>query len=296
MDTKRFHNPEYKRQINANRTYRRAADPRPEGRLVKFLHRVGLKNPVRQFFALLVFLFLVYLGFFAKFLRVENLQIKGATPEEQNQIQNIFDEYRQKNLYFILPQKNTLFFNEGAFAEYLMNRDYQISSITSIKKSFFNNIEIEIKQRVPAFVLQAGNGTFILNSDGAISEQIQDNPDILLNRIILTDGSSVSQGHIILDNSKNSFLTYLNDNFKNKTGLEIKNYDLANKDTDQIVLVTKSNFSIYFNFNTSPEEYLNKFWMIWSSLTPEQQQKLFYADMRFNQNAYFCYRGDGCAQ
>lgn len=296
MDTKRFHNPEYKRQIHANRIHRRTAAPRPEGRAVKILHRVGLKSPVRQVFACLVLLFLIYLSYFAKFLWIDNLEVKGATVDEATHINQIFDQYRSKNLYFILPQKNLLFFNAEYFSQYLADRDYQISSIVNLKKHLLNKAEIEINQRVPAYVLQSSNGTFILNSDGVVSDQIQDASTALYPKILLTGGETVSSGEEILTPQKNTFISVLNSDFKDKTGLDIDRFEMADKGSEQVNLFTKNNFAIYFNFSEDPRDYLNKFWTIYSNLNTDQQNKLFYADLRFNQNAYLCYRGDTCAQ
>ncbi len=293
MDTKRFHNPEYKKQINAVRTHHRAAAPLPENPFGKFLFAIGLRTWLHKTIALLILAALVYLVYFAKFLMINEVQVAGADSALAGQLQENFQQYKHSYVN-LLPQKNILFFSESGFTDYLLAHDYSITSVQSIKKKLPNILLIDVLPRVPAFTIQNGNNFYILNSDGKVSNQISASDANKYPIIIDSADSAINSGDEFLNQTKYAFLDYINQNFAKKTLIPLDHFEIPGKASSDLIVYAKPGFRVMFNTNSDPADYLNRFYTLWVNLTPDQKNQLVYFDLRFDQNAYGCYKGSKC--
>lgn len=294
MDTKRFHSPQYKRQIHANRTHKRVSSPRPETKLQRVLYSVGLGSRKSKVWTLLVLALLAYLTYFAKFLFLESPVVSGADQTQSVEIAKHLAAYTQTYMY-ALPQKNILFFNESSFTKYLLERDLQISSIVDIKRRPFNKLHIEVVQRVPVYAFLNKGIHYILNSDGNISYMASEQEAQAYPLIVNTANEDVVEGEKILSEEKKSFLSYMNANFEKEMSTAIEKFEMPGKASEQVTIVSKKGYMAYFDSQKDPETYLERLFAVWVALTTEQQSRLYYVDLRFEKGAYGCYRNDPCA-
>jgi hypothetical protein len=293
MNIKRFHNPAYKRQIQAVRAHKRPVFKKAEGKFESLLHGLGLGSRKRQFLAAIIFLLLVYLFYFAPFLKITSATVNGASPEESSAIESALKDYTA-TFFYIFPQKNILFFSGSRFKSYLLARDYSISSVKQIQRKFPHSLEISIDQRVAAYTFQSQGNFYILNSDGNLSSQVAV-ANSNFTSIIDTAVEQVSPGDHIFDLQKYSFLDYINANFQSQTQAQIDHFEIPGKASSDLLLFSKAGFKVYFDSTTDPKLFLQRFFAIWAGLNPSQQKKLAYADLRFDPKVYICYLGDACA-
>lgn len=294
MDTKRFHSPQYKRQIHAHRTHKRVSSPRPETKPQRILYALGLGSKKSKVWTLLVLALLVYITYFAKFLFIENPTISGADQKQSAEISKHLADYTQTYIY-ALPQKNILFFNKEEFSKYLLERDLQISSVVGIKRRPFNKLYIDVVQRVPVYAFLNKGSYYILNSDGNISYRASEQEAQAFPLIVNTADEDATEGEKILSEQKKSFLAYMAANFEKEMSTAIERFEMPGKASEQLTIVSKKGFMAHFDSQKDPEMYLQRLFAVWVALTPEQQNRLYYVDLRFEKGAYGCYRNDPCA-
>ncbi len=321
MDTKRFHNPEYKKQIKAVRTYRRQVQPKPETSVGKFFYALGLDSTISKVLTFLVLAGLVYLVYFAKFLQLNTYELSGVSEPARQTVLDDINTYTKSYKYF-MPQNNIIFFSKAGFTQYLLKNNYNIAKVNSIQKKVWHSLIISLDQRVPAFSLQIMDKKYILNSDGTVGQEIvqPQSPELLDSTqsedstkvedsstvvaaevpvypvIIDIANENVSSGEYFFAEKQNNFLHYVKDNIPKILGVAITKYELPGKASDQLVVYTDKGFKILFTNTTNPEEYLQRLKTLWTQFTPDQQNKLSYLDLRFAKNAYACFNGDPCTQ
>ncbi len=293
MDTKRFHHPEYKKQIHAVRTHKRHARPKPEGRVGKFLEQIGLGTWFRRIVLFVTVVLVIYFVYFANFLMLNNLEVNGADPQTTAQLKEDFKSFLATKKA-IFPEHNILFFNASGFGRAILAGNFSISSISSIHRKPFRTVQISVVERVPAFNFQSQNQFFLLNSDGNLSSEIpQADPKYPL--LVDLAQEQGTPGENIFSSQKYRLISYLNENFSHELGVDIDHFEIPTKTSLDLVVYSKSGFKTHFDATQDGKVYLGRLFTIWASLSPQQRQKLSYVDLRFDPNAYVCYKGDACA-
>jgi hypothetical protein len=300
MDLKRFNNPKYKKQISAVRGYKRQARSLPEGRFQKFLHLIKMGNWVTQLAIVFVLAALIYLVYFAPFLRVLNVRITGANDSVAPKIQSQFDEYIKQSRWKVFPQRNIVLFSSGNFADYILKNNVEVAEIRSVKKDIDGSVAVNVLQRVPALIYQSSGRDYVLNTDGNLGTEIGGIEKVCAPGSVscfISDLSSkdLSPGQVIFSPDRVDSITYIRDNFQPKFNVAIDHFEMSSSDSESVTILTKNNFSIYLNVSKSSEENLQKLFTLWNNLSPDQQKKLYYIDMRFSPNAYVCLKGDQCS-
>lgn len=334
MDTKRFNNPKYKSQIQAARNYKRQARIRPEGRLQAVLYHLGLSSWKNRVIAVLILGILVYLIYFAGFLQIKGIDVEGADLNVTAQIQNEFNSFVRGRVGFIFPEKNILFFSKSKFTSYLVKSNYGVASVIGMQKHLFGGISLHVSQRFPLYVLEiasqppqaaqqqppqaaAANSAqtstsknqpsssqqpavvpmnyYILNSDSTIGSQITAGQIGQLIPLVDTAQDQINPGDKFLNSVQNIFLNYINSNANPKLSLDVVSYQVPGRASNQLIVYFKQGFKVLFNSSTDPQEYLGRLQKIWLQLSPQQQSTLVYFDLRFENNAYACYKGSPCA-
>lgn len=295
MRTKRFNTPYYKRRIQAIRHYKRDIAVEPQTGLEKFLRFIGLGTLWRRTIAVLAVGIFIYLAYFAKFLVIIKPSVYGTDPVGAEQINSVFQDYKKKFI-FGLPQKNIFFFDQNRFKSYLLARDLQVSSVTSINKKFWHDLSITVVPRVPAYLFKNKETYFVLNSDGSISAIADQYARSKYITITDTADEQIALGEIIFDSRKSQFLSYMCENLPKKLSIAIQAYEISGKSSNDLVVLFKEGARLYFDNTADPKKSLERLFILWVSLSAEQQKKLAYIDLRFEPKAYVCYKTDKCAQ
>ena len=293
MDTKRFNNPEYKRQISAVRNYRRQAQAVPETKLKRAIQKTGAARLRNQILLVIAIALFVYLTYFAKFLMIKDISVAGADQRASDAIKQNFQDFLHQRRAGVFPERNILYFSGTKYSAYLLANNYQVAAVDSLNAYLWNKVSIKINQRVPKYILQSGDNFYILNSDGAVGAQLQ--PDQLGPNPLLKDSAAeaVTSGEQFLDAKQNNFIQSITDDLKAKLSLETSSYEVPGRASAELIVYLKGS-KIIFSTNSDPENVFQKFSTLWMNLNSDQQAKISYIDMRFDQNAYSCNHGDAC--
>lgn len=299
MDTKRFNQPEYKSQIQGARKYKREVHNAPEKLSQRLLYYLGLDTWQRKTLAFLIFAFFVYCIYFASFFKLNSIEVSGADAQATVGIEENFNEYIQKYRVGIFPRKNIFFFGTRSFTQYLLDNNYQVAAVLEIQRKPLHKVLVNIDQRTPEFVLEQGVNRYILNSDSTIGSAITEEQLALdfkgFKKVFDSAAEEIKSGEKFLDSQKNDFLQYLNDNVEKKMSLGIESFEVPGRASDQLIVHLKKGFVVYFNSTTDSKLFLDRFYTLWIQLNPDQQNRLAYFDLRFEKNAYACFKGDKCS-
>ena len=299
MDTKRFHQPEYKSQIQGARKYKREVHNAPEELSQRLLYYLGLDTWQRKTLAFLIFAFFVYCIYFAPFFKLNSIEVSGADTQAAVSVEENFKEYIQKYRVGIFPRKNIFFFGTRSFTQYLLENNYQVAAVLEIQRKPLHKVLINIDQRVPEFVLEQGMNRYILNCDSTIGSTITEEQLVLdfkgFKKVFDSATDEIKSGEKFLDSQKNDFLQYLNDNIEKKMSLGIESFEIPGRASDQLIVHLKKGFVVYFNSTADSKIFLDRFYTLWIQLNPDQQNRLAYFDLRFEKNAYACFKGDKCS-
>ena len=235
---------------------------------------------------------LVYLVYFAKFLFLDNLRISGADPAMTAQIQSEFKDYIRQHPYG-LPQRNVLLFMPSRFGSFLANSTQQISKVTSVRRKLFHTVEITIVQRVQQYTMQVGPVYYAVNSDGTIGDQVQGVQGVLI--VDTAAGDTVNSGMKMLDGSQVNFVAHIRDNFSRAVPVQAAHFEVLSVKATTFTVVAQNGTRFIFDDTSDAEVALGRAQLLWSTITPAQQAKLAYFDLRFDPKVYACYRGDPCA-
>ncbi len=296
MDIKRFNNPEYKKQIKAVRNYRRPSKPNPETKYGKAIEMVGLGERKNQLFLFVILAVVVYLFYFAEFLMVRSINVEGAPPEVAAEVNQNFLDYSKSYRGFLLPQKNIVLFNKSDFRDYLLKNNFKIAEVINIKAKLWHDLSVTVKARVPKYTLESAGTRFILNSDGTVGGMMPLEQISTYTLIKDTAEEEILPNDKFFNEEKLGFLESVSEDISQKLFLEIEAYEVPGKASDQLVVVMKKGFRVYFSTTSNEKEYFQRFSSLWLQLTPEQQNQLAYFDLRFEKNAYSCFKNSPCVQ
>jgi cell division septal protein FtsQ len=234
-----------------------------------------------------------YLAYFAKFLFLDNVRVSGADPSVAAQVQGKFKEYIGQHPYG-LPQRNIIFFMPNRFANFLTAGNPQILQVTSVRRSLWHTVDVSIVQRLPAYTFQLGASYYIVYSDGTIGDQIQQPQNTLIIDTSAGD-TAPQQGARVFTDQQLAFISHIRDNLTKFLPLQISHFELTSLTGTTVAVVTQNGTRFLLDDTGDPSVYLTRLQILWSQLSPAQQAKLAYFDLRFDPKAYGCYRGDPCA-
>jgi cell division septal protein FtsQ len=286
----RFKTPAYRQRINTARSYRRPKLSDPD-------RAKKIKTWFISIVSALIFLILIYLVYFASFIKINSLQIDGASTELQTRIQNNFTNYIG-NYRHGLPQRNFFVFSASQFSS-IVASDPEVSSVKFVRRHPWQHIEISLKQRIPAYILQKWPDSYLLADDGASSVFLGQNTVQNLNLPIIVDqniNDSFKLGTDALPIKEINFIAYIQANLQNYIPMTVGNYSINSANSEYLTVNTNKGLMIMFDYSSDPKEYLNRLQIIWQQFPPQTQNQLAYIDLRFDPNTYTCVKTQPCAQ
>ena len=296
MDTRRFHHPEYKKQINAIRHHKRRVVYKPETPWRQLLFFIGFGTWKRQLFAFLVLIGFVYLSFFAPFMTLTRIEVSGATEPLKESIVGAYNERVKSRRLFVFPQSNLMFFNTGDFKEQIVKDHYDVAKIKKFNKSLLKgaHVFIEVDQREPLYALSHAGKKFVVYRDGFVGNEIPDNLGLM--ELVDVADEEVKPGTHFLTDEKQGFINTINDNLKKTIGLEVLKYEMPGRGSTELIVYTKSDSKILLDTAVNAEVHLERLRLLWGQISRDRQRQLVYIDLRFDPNAYVCFSFDPCAK
>jgi cell division septal protein FtsQ len=293
--TKRFYTPDYKRKVNDARRYKRerpkvVENPEHSAAIWRWLIGIAI---------LILVAGIVYLIYFATFLRVNNLYLSGANSELAPQIQNQFNQFT-KSYRDLLPQKNILLFSSSAFAAEL-RKDGLVEPVISIRKQFWHGIKVSVMQRVPMFVMSAGQSRLLLSNDGFVTTVLQPNDTAPGGLTAITDDSSDDANNLPapatpgLSQEQIKFIVFMQGNLPTATQIQATSYEISSRASEYLDVHTSGGFKLMFDTGMNPKTAIERLQTVLQQPAQQNRATVAYIDLRFDPKVYVCAIGQPCA-
>lgn len=168
LDTRvRWQRPNFRRQLQQARSYKRHARTIPQTPWGVFLSSIGLGGWLSRGLILLILILLIYLVYLPNFLFIQSVQISGAAGDDLASVKNTVEHFLNKKLPW--PQNNLLLLSKSKLANYLLTNNKKVLGINSISKDFPDTLKLIITSRTDKFLLQTPQGTYNLANDGLVT-------------------------------------------------------------------------------------------------------------------------------
>lgn len=293
--TKRFYTPDYKRRVNDARHYKRE---RP-----KVIENPERSSVIRRWLiataAFILVSAIIYLVYFAAFLRVNSLYLNGANSDLAPQIQNQFNQFT-KSYRHLLPQNNILLFSSSAFATEL-RKDGLVEPNIIIKKQFWHGVKVTLTQRVPVFAMTDGLSRLLLSNDGFVTTILQPNDALPGGLIAITDDSSSDANNLPapatpgLNQQQIKFIVYMQNNLSAIIQIQPTNYEISSRASEYLDVHTAGGFTLMFDMAMDAKTAMERLQTVLQQPAQQDRAKIAYIDLRFDPKVYVCALGQPCA-
>ncbi len=292
----RFQNQTFKKQLENARGYKRNARKIPEKKFDAILDKFGLSSIWTKSALVIIILALGYIIYIPNFLKIKQIEITGIRSDNKGTIENTTRDFLKSKPYW--PQTNLLLLSKQGLSKYILKKNTEVLKVESINKKFPNSLEIQISSRMPRFVLQSPDGSFIIFNDGKLYKKLDASatPESNLILIKIAGGIEPGTGTFTMPQETISSINLIQKDLPDITKLAIEYYKVESiKDPDLIVQL-KSGYKIKFDTKLDTADVLKKTRLLLSEIPDTDQAKLEYLDMRINDRGYVCIKNAPCAK
>lgn len=297
----RFQNPNFRRQLQQARGYKRSIKKIPSSNLgifLAFLHLDGLFAKITVFFVLLA---AAYILFAPNFLAIKHIEILGVNKTAKVEIENSIKKFFPSKPFW--PQGNLLLLSKNDLAQYLVSKSQQTSKVLKIDKDFPSKLIIEIEERFDKFLLKNAQSQYLISNDGLITKQLN------------LEGLSAAAASYsaLIDINLNEERKFFEKQRASDAGyFENLNEILRRTEVElqkPIVAIALENFErldfearaeggvvIKFDINSDLQKIFEQLALLLKDIGEAKIKEVKYIDMRIKDRGYVCYKEAKCAQ
>ncbi len=294
----RFQSSRFRYQLKQARGYKRPSRSLPETDFGILLAKIGLGSWQARFFSLVVLLFLVYIAYIPNFLFIKHINVTGGDQTARSSLEASINSFLEKNLP--LPQKNLALLSKNRLKEYLLKNNSHVLKINSVDKQFPSTLNVEITPRVDEFIIQNGTSEYSVSNDGLVTGEVYGTASAslptALGLIKLSGGESLAWGQQALTEGKPEFLNKLRKRLPEAGRSAVDYYEIEKLATPDLAVYLKNGLKVLFDFTSNSDKTLDRLKLLLSQFSDSDLKRLFYADMRFEDRGYLCYKGTPCVK
>jgi cell division septal protein FtsQ len=291
--SRRFGGLVFRNKIKEAANYKRTFDPNPRTWYNKLMARVGLASKLwRAFVGVAVVLIFYYLCISSKFV-VTNVAVVGNSQVSTQAIQDVIGNAGSSRLFFI--KKNSFFLLSQGRVNRLLTQALPTIKEASTDRIWPNQIKIEIKERVPGFVIESNGKYFLIDDEGIVVSQINEPENLLIVQDQLTENFGSNEA---LANSKlATFVLSMNKQWSSKVAVPIASVKFPGKESTDVQFVSAEGWSVMFDTTRSVIIQLNNLSVLLNKQIPAKDRpRLAYIDLRLAKWAYYCFKATACNQ
>lgn len=256
----------------------------------------GKKKSSRFLFWLAFFSFagvMIYVFFFSPYLAISSLDIIGGEKSGNDLREKI--EKKISGRYFRFLQKNNMILISGKKLEKEMLERFKIISSIEISRDFPDKLTINVKERVPKLILCGKDICYVVDSEGEIFDQMNDENIRLFDDLpILRDegGKEFDLHDRPLPISHIQYVADFMKKIERDLGLVLdKNVTTPKLVSGDIRFKTSENWNIYANIDIPLEKEMGMLKVVLeNNIDRSRRHLLDYIDLRTNNKVYFKYK------
>lgn len=230
----------------------------------------------------------MYFLFYSPTFKLTGLEVKGLRDITFEELQKIVNDQQATRRLLLFKQNNFFWFSKGRLAETL-NHKYALE-ILIIKKKLFHKLSIYLQEHTSALTWISGDKFYYLDLEGKIITEVPfKDPNPNFPRIYDESSQLVNYDQSILSPNQIKFIIDILTKLPLRTGeIEINSFKIPDRRSNEIKVVTKKGWQIYFNTNLDTERQLDKLVLIYEKKVKELGiDNLEYIDLRFGNKVFY---------
>jgi len=276
-------------------------------------HKKRLSNPyfpkdkprhrVRKWF-LCVSILIIALVFILRWdrLTINTVTVSGNEFTESFQIENIIREQLESRRWLLFPQRNALFFSEGA-AKRQLKEQFQFESVRISVKDF-SSITIDVTERRPVAAVITngvryhvdGRGVVIREFSGVpvITETTENGTDVIRSgqdslsvpEIIDQGNDDATIGEQLIPELTVAFIVTVHSELKGRADFEVVRYILGGAKDTEVTMITSEGWEARLNSLEKPLAQTEAVLMVLRDKVADRDT-LEYIDVRYGDKIYY---------
>jgi len=237
----------------------------------------------------------IYALFFANFLEITDIQVKGAEKINPESVKTEITSLLSEKYLNFLPKNNIILARESSMSQALINR-FKLIDQADIKKKFPGSLIVSIKEKNPALILRSGGEDYIVDAAGIAwakadfaSEFLNENELTILED---TSGRPVAEKSASLGADYVNFILEIKGNIEKDLDLKIKQLvTTPNIAAGDIFLETDEGWKIYISKEAGIEKEMEMLKAVLDNkIEKEKRKDLDYVDLRTNNKVYYKFK------
>lgn len=266
-------------------------DPREEKQakehLARFLH------------FLLCFLFsgvIVYVFFFSSFVKIQKVEILGLSELPRSEIEPVVTEIYGGKYFGVFPKNGFFLFPSKKMEDVLGDKFRKIKNV-NIKKTFPNNVSIEVVERKSLLVWCSGGPCYLIDENGlAYMGADFSSPDIVQNHLIKmvdTSAKPVALGASLFSKEYIDFLLGAVVELPQKSGIElIEECDTPSRLAGEMTFYSPDGVKISLSTELPLDQTMKNLEIFMrKQLSEEERKNIEYLDLRFESRVFYKIKG-----
>ncbi|MEO8065283.1 MAG: FtsQ-type POTRA domain-containing protein [Candidatus Doudnabacteria bacterium] len=291
---RRFGGRGFRNKIKQAANYKRVFTPNPQGRFNRFMAKIGLGSKLWQAVIFLGLAAIIYYLCISSTFVVTNVSVSGNVQISSQAIADVISQAGQSRLMLI--RKNIFFLlTKGRVNKLLTQALPTIKEVTGYRRIWPNSIAIEIKERVPGFVIESNGKYFLVDEDGTVVSQIDTPGSKLVVNDQLTE--AFASGEVLANSKLAAFVLSMTRQWNGKISTPITQIKFPGKKSTDVQFISSEGWSVMFDTTRSVVTQLNNLSVLLNKqIAPKDRPRLAYIDLRLAKWAYYCFQASACSQ
>ena len=297
VDSKvRFQRPNFQKQLENARGYKRDTKKIQDGRAGIFFSKIGLSSWYSKAILTFILIFIIYLIYVPNIFYIKNISVNGVAATDASRISDEVSTYLSKASF--LPQQNIFLLSKNKLNSYLLATDPKIFKITSVTKKFPKGLAITVELRKQSYVLQTPDNEYLLSNDGLVMEEIATTSTTSIAGLFIVKQPldyPWQQSERGISSDQISAMQTLGNKISAIAKSPIGSFELSSATTTDMAVNLSTGYQLKFDITQDLNQDLNYLNLLLGQLPVGNIKNLYYIDLRFKDRGYVCYKNTPCA-
>lgn len=228
-------------------------------------------------------------------LLVTELTLAGNNQVSYEQVKSVLDAAANNRL-LLMRQNHYLLMTRGRVNRMVTKSIPEVREVVRVNRTWSNQIEIEIAERNPGFVLSVRDRKFLVDEGGVVlKEVIEENGlPLVFNQ---SQEDEVVVGELLSNAKMVAFILSMHRTWDSKMEAKIAAIKIPSKGSYEVQFTAASGWTAFFDVNRPVAVQLESLSVILNKqIAAKDKARLAYVDMRSEKWVYYCFTGSACAQ
>lgn len=242
------------------------------------------KFDTAKYLKILALVFFIYLLTYSDLFKIEKVTITGLDMIPEQEITDLVTDQKSRWRWFVLPQKSSLWFNQGALRQ-KMEANYKLNRLDI--NMGWRSLKIDIEERVAYIIIYNQEKFYFADEQGTITkelagESIRDYWERF--PIINVGAQTINIGDNVVNGSVVSYLLELNQVLSETKSIRVQGYEL--KGIDAITMVSKDGWRVHFATDSDVKQSVDNLLLVLKEKITNPAT-LQYIDLRFGDRVFY---------